>query len=237
MIRKFTIIFCLSLIALFLAIKNVHSAINSDFTPKWKVGDSWETVIRTMSASIPASLETIEAGGYIEHPGEPEYIHFEVIDLKEIDGEMCYIIEVTYDNPTNEYDRNAVLHLYIRKDSFTLKKILEIVKQLDGTTYINNFHDNDRDFVVFDMPFNISIPCDFPNFPATNTDEERTIKVPSGLTVTQKVIFIDANTAKIELSTKFGTRSIKTTQIWERGKPCGLPAKGNLLTRTTKPAK
>jgi hypothetical protein len=101
--------------------------------------------------------------------------------------------------------------LYIRKDDFTLKKLI------NGN---NSFEfNNGQDFIIFSEQLCIPIPVDFPNFPATNTNEERTIKVNSGLTVTQKVTFIGENTTQIELSTKFGTRSIKTTQIWERGKP------------------
>lgn len=219
MFKRLLFVCCLLIISSSFLVQDIHSAINPDFTPKWQVGDSWDTVMRRMSASIPRAPKTIEAGGYIEHPGEPEHIHFEVIEHKELDGEMCYVVEVT----SQESVAEEILQLYIREGDFTLQQVVEITKDNSGEIIqtIDYHNENGHDFVMFTLlPFSISIPCDFPNFPPTNTNEERTIQVPdSAQTMTQKATFIDDNTLKIELSTKVSEGFYKTIQIWERGKP------------------
>src|SRR3989338_125761 len=203
---------------LFILPSFTYAAVNPDFTPQWHVGDSWDTVIRSVGGWEPGFIYE----GPTEIPGSPLYIHFEVADLKEIDGEMCYIIQITYKNPTNEYDRNAALQLYVRQDDFTLKKLMELIKQPDGSMDIDHFHtqDNVREFVIFRRPFSISIHLDFPNLSATNTNEERAVQEsPDHYPETQRIIFLDANTMKVELSTPNNNGILTVTQIWERGKP------------------
>jgi len=188
-----------------------------------------------MVAYMPAAADST---GYAERSGEPEYINFKVIDITAVDNEMCYIIEVTYDNPINEDERKAVLQLYIRKGDFTLKKALEITR--DSVTQAqrtDDFHNNGHEFIIFRNPFKIPILCDFPNFPAVNTDEERTLQASGdSCPETQKVIFLDQNTLKIELSTPYRNGILRITQIWEKGRPWWSSVSRTLTYNdTTKP--
>lgn len=204
----------MTILSLFIFALVSYADINPDFTPKWQVGDSWDTVRRGVRSWIPG----FRYEGPLEGPGEPLYIHFEIVNLKEIDKEMCYVVEIT---EVNRRDIEEKMLLYVRKDDFTLKKVVVITKRGDGTigktVYVN---ENGHDFILFSSPFFVPMLCDFPNFPATNTDEERIIQVPdSAQTMTQKVTFIDNYTVKIELSTHVSHGLIKTTQIWEKGKP------------------
>lgn len=220
MFKKISYISCIIIPLLFIFTLLSYAAVNPDFTPQWRVGDSWDTVIRRMPVAVsPGSLEeSLEYKG----PGAVTFIHFEVVDLKEIDGEMCYIVEITYKNPTNKYDANTALQLYVRQDDFTLKKVMTLSKQPDDSMDIaHSFtQDNVREFVIFRRPFSISLPLDFPNFPATSTNEERTVQdSPDHYPETQKITFLDANTMKVELSTPNNNGILTITQIWERGKP------------------
>ncbi|MEW6087983.1 MAG: hypothetical protein AB1498_06715 [bacterium] len=185
-------------------------------------------------------IQTAELGtlnGDVERPGDPFSIHFRVIDLKEVEEDMCYVVEMTEEGMENE----EALQLYVRKDDFTLKKVREITKDRMGEIHkTDKYNESGHDFIMFtmfSMPFFINIPCDFPNFPATNDSEKRTIQLPdSARFITQKVTFADANTVEIELSTENNGGLLKTIQIWERGKPWWSSIKRTFTYKdTTKP--
>ncbi len=216
MLNKLIAALVLGLMLSFIFLTETYSAVNSDFTPQWKVGDSWEVVVREMLGAILGRQGERET----ESPGSTNFINFKVIDLTDIDGEMCYVIEIVYKNPTNDTDRKVGLRLYVRQNDFTLKRIAKLTRDSVNSPWeICDFYNNNSNFIMFDMPFNVSIPCDFPNFPVENVNEERTTKTPVGLIVTQKLTFLTETTLQVELTTDDGTGTIKTTQIWERGKP------------------
>jgi hypothetical protein len=203
--------FCLCIflfLYLFVFVSVSLAAINHDFTPKWNVGDSWEVATRALMGGELA-LAGLEP--YDERAGAPFTVHFAVTGLTEIDGEMCYVVKVTYKEPAIEKEKSAILELQVRQSDFTLKKVLDGGWEEGGG----------RDFIILDMPFNIDIPFDFPNFPATNTDEERTIA--SG-TMTQKVTF-SGDTVTVILVKKIGNQIYQTTQIWRKGQPWWSSAK------------
>jgi len=215
MLNKLIVVLVLLLMFSFLLLSETYSAINSDFTPQWKVGDSWEVVYREMLGAIVGRQEENET----ESPGPATFINFEVIGISDMNGETCYVVEITYKNPTSDIDSKVGVWLYIRKSDFTLKQIAKLTRDsLNSPWETRDFYNNKSDFVMFDMPFNVSIPCDFPNFSESNVNEEKTIKTPVGLIVTQKLTFLTEITLQVELTTNDGTGTIKTTQIWERGK-------------------
>jgi len=156
-------------------------------------------------------------------------LHFEVVNIATIDSEECFIIKVNYDDDLSRQNpEDFIIYLNIRKEDFTLQKI--IYSPVDGTAsgyqefeYVNR---NGCDFIVFAWDEFEPIPFDFPNFPVANTDEERTIQLAgSEQTMTQNITLLDENTMQIDLVTEALDGSYRTTQIWERGKPWWSSAK------------
>lgn len=192
----------LLILAIFIFAPSTHAAINSDFTPQWKIGDSWDVVTREI---VVESLG-ISGAESIESSGPAVTIHFEVTSFKDIDGEACYVVKVTYKNPKAQYEKKPLIELYVRQSDFTLKKILDREVEKES---------NDHDFVIFIDSFAVPVPFDFPNFPITNKDEERT---DSSGTMTQKIAFL-GDTVTIELTKRIETDTLKTTQTWLKGKP------------------
>lgn len=214
--------FFIFLANLFLS-QEIYCAINSDFTPRWQIGDSWEVTMRQMAISRIPEIEQKYLINKIA-PSIIRRIYFKVIDHGIINNDKCYVVEVGYKDEWSKHEgSNTLLHLYVHEDDFTLQQVIEVTETDLGeiTERINYPNENGRDFVNFASDLaDFSIFCDFPNFPATNTNEERTVKIPdSEQTMTQRVTFIDNNTVKIELSTNVSGGTYKTTQLWERGKP------------------
>lgn len=219
--KKKAILVLVVLVSLFFS-QEIYCAVNPDFTPKWQIGDSWDVTIRQMAISRIPVVEQKNVTDKIA-PSIIRRIYFKVIDRKNIDNEICYVVEVGYKDEWSEHEEDAtILHLYVREDDFTLQQIAEIAKDTIGniTPQFNFRNDNGREFIIFTELFDIAIPFDFPNFPVSNMNEERTIQVPgSEQDMTQKINFIDQNIVQIEFSTEISGGIYRTTQIWERGKP------------------
>ena len=200
------------LVSLFVFLKG-YAVPPSDFIPSWHEGDGWDVITR-----VPlAALYGVSGGSEEESRGAPEDIQFNVLAPKTIDGETCYVLEVSYKSTPYKTSKQNGYYLYVRQTDFTVKQLQRIIINSDGTVKmgeppINNGHSP----AIFSTPCRVDIPLDFPNL--SSGQAEPTGTTSTGLVVTQKVSFLDDNTMKVEL-TADTTGLLKTTQIWQKGKP------------------
>ena len=169
-----------------------YAVTTTDFIPSWHEGDSWDVITRVHLAAMYG----ISGSEPEESRGAPEDIQFKVLAPQTIDGEMCYVLEITYKDPKYPEQKSSLTQLYVRQSDFTLKRLQKFVKKTDGTEKKLGFPiDNDHSFVIFETSFGVSIdiPLDFPDFNRSGT---YTAKTANGYTVTQTTAFPDDNTMK-----------------------------------------
>jgi len=210
-----------SILALCLAVvfsASSFSAVNPEFTPQWKVGDSWSVLNRSILDYRPAISQSSKYSKRVAGPVDE--ILFTVLPMRTLDGRQCHVIQTQVHNPTNTEDSLGRWLLFIAKEDFTLVRVLSLrVSGIDTISRSIAVNPVIGEFYLPELASDCYVPFDFPNMPVGVFNEERTIHVPSSTqTITQRVTVIAPSIMRIELETTVGYGTYRTVQYWEKGR-------------------
>ncbi|MBI3269479.1 MAG: hypothetical protein HYZ53_10700 [Planctomycetes bacterium] len=185
--------------------------------PTWEVGDWWKVQYMPLIGNMPK--RPTNGPSLTRDPRVKETCTFTVEDLKDLDGNLCYVLKVAA-----EGDEKTSYRIWIRQANLTVK-LFEEVRLVDGQESVTGTKNPVKPF--FRLESGTTIPFDFPRFPVEEADETTGDTVQNtSVPMVQKATYAkDKLTVSFESSARVNGKEVKSYQKWEAGKPWWVEAK------------
>ncbi len=182
--------------------------------PAWTVGDWWKIECHPMAGVNP------------KQPNKPPTLEkdrkttvtctFQVVEMKTLDGNRCFVLEMTND----QFDTERVT-LIVRSSNLTLKRM----EQTDDGETSSVIDNPSKTYVHSDT--GLLIPLDLPRLPREGTDETVADTIGTGTReFIQTTKYADGGrTAVVEIKTQINGKPLVSTQVWKAGHPWWVEAR------------
>ena len=195
-----------------------EAPLEKTVVPAWEVGDWWKVEYSPLVGTMPK--KPVNGPNLARDPRLKETCTFTVEDLKELDGNRCYVIKVAVEGR----EGGAFQRIYVRQANLTVK-LFEEIAMVDGKETPTATANPVKAF--FRLESGTTIPFDFPRFPEEEKDELLPDTVGNtNVPLVEKIQYAaDKKTVTFEMAAKVNGKEVKSYQKWEAGKPWWVEAK------------